>query len=175
MIYMNQVVSDVVTWAVSAGIGSLGVYVTHKGLLGKVAQFIVEHGKQIEHPTVTLVQEALDTPVAKAAEIHLKEQLDKALADVQKTTVGQLAAQALAAGGKRLENLTKEQVDAVAIQIATMLPRDWRVSKQFITDALTEAQKAVDAIAAAPVVEAAARFAAEVAAAQQRATTDSKI
>jgi hypothetical protein len=86
-----------------------------------------------------------------------------------------LAAQALAAGGKRLENLTKEQVDAVAIQIATMLPRDWHVSKQFITDALTEAQKAVDAIAAAPVVEAAARFAAEVAAAQQPATTDTKI
>jgi hypothetical protein len=172
---MNQAVTDVVTWAISGGIGSLGAYLTHKGMLGKVGKYLAEHAAEIGKGTATVVGEAISTPAVKAAEIHLQDQLDKALADVQKTTVGQLAAQALAAGGKRLENLTKEQVDAVAIQIATMLPRDWHVSKQFITDALTEAQKAVDAIAAAPVVEAAARFAAEVAAAQQPATTDTKI
>lgn len=166
---MNQVVTDVVTWVVSGGIGSLGAYLTHKGMLGKVGKYLAEHAAEIGKGAATVVGEAISTPAVKAAEIHLKDQLDKALEDVKKTTVGQLAAQALAAGGKRLQDLTKEQIDATALQISTMLPQDWHVSKQFITDALTEAQKAADAIAAAPVVKAAAQFAAEVAAAQQPA------
>jgi hypothetical protein len=166
---MNQAVADVVTWAVSGGIGSLGAYLTHKGMLGKVGKYLAEHAVEIGKGAATVAEEVISTPAAKVAEVHLKDQLDKALADVKKTTVGQLAAQALAAGGKRLQDLTKEQIDATAIQISTMLPQDWHVSKQFITDALTEAQKAADAIAAAPVVKAAAQFAAEVAAAQQPA------
>lgn len=166
---MNQVLSDIVTWAVSGGIGAFGVYVTHKGIIGKTAKFVEAHAGQIEKGAVAVAEEVFSTPAAKAAELHLKSQLDKALADVQKTTVGQLAAQALAATGQRLEDLTKEQIDAMAIQISTMLPQDWHTSKQFITDALTAAQKAADAIAAAPVVKAAAQFAAEVAAAQKPA------
>lgn len=166
---MNQFVQDAVTWVVSAGIGSLGAYLTHKGLLGKFAQFAVSHAKQIEQGAVHVAEALVDTPAAKAAELHLKDQLDKALADVQKTTVGEFAAQALAAAGKRLDALTKEQVDAMALHISTMLPADWHVSKQLIVDALDAEQKAADAIAQAPVVKAAAQFAAEVAAVQPQA------
>ncbi|MCL6453538.1 MAG: hypothetical protein K6T78_07910 [Alicyclobacillus sp.] len=165
---MNQILSDVITWVVTAGVGSLAALVTHKGLLGKVGAFVAEHAGQIEHAAVAGAEALVSTPAAKAAEVHLKDQLDKALSDLQQTTVGQLAAQALAAASRRLEQLTPEQVSALALHISTQLPAEWHVGKQMITDALTAAQKAADAIAGAPVVRAAAQFAAEVAAAQQQ-------
>ncbi|MCL6638045.1 MAG: hypothetical protein K6T26_08860 [Alicyclobacillus sp.] len=163
-----QTVVEVLTGGIaSVVVGSLSAYVTHKGLLGQFARFVTNHGKQIEQRAVNVVQSLVETPAAKAVEAHVKAELDKAIGDLKQTTLGQYAAQAIAASGKKLSDLTPEQVNALALHISTLLPSEWHITKGEITAALELAQKGADAIAATPVVKAAAQFAAEVAAVQQ--------
>lgn len=164
---MNTIVTDVVQWAVTAGVGSMAVYVTHKGLLGRFAQYLATHAREVEQGAVKVVEAIVDTPAAKAAELHLKSELDKALGDVKQSTLGEYAAQALLATGKKLVDLSPSEVEAIALHIFTQLPSEWKITKAEIVAALELAQKGAEAVLQVPVIQAATRFAEELKAVQQ--------
>jgi len=164
---MNTVILDGVGAVVSAGVGSLAAYLTHKGLLARFTAFLGAHVVDITRGAETLVTDLVSTQSTKVAEVHLKSELDTALNDVRKTTLGQFAAQGLLAMGKSLANLTPGQVEALTLHISTLVPTDWHVTKAEITGALDAVQKASEAVAQVPYIVSANQFAADIAAAAQ--------
>jgi len=162
---MNTVIVDGIGAVVSAGVGSLAAYLTHKGLLQKVATFLGAHVGEITKGAETLVTDLVSSPAAKVAEVHLQSQLDSALTDIRKTTLGQYAAQGLLAMGKSLSELTPGQVEALTLHISTLVPTEWHVTKMEITQALDAVQKASEVVAQVPYIVSANQFAADIAAA----------
>lgn len=132
--------------------------------------------KKEEPVIVQGVEDLLASPEAKAIEAKLKVELANAESKLADTQLGKLSAEALHAVGTALEHLTPEQVNALVLHIATVLPN---VSKAKIEAALQDAEYAAKSIAGVAVIQAANKFAQEKAdaqiAASKSASADDKV
>lgn len=155
---------------------AIAVYALALAAIEKKFQFIkpaVKYAKAHDGVLKTLEQDVaglIKSPAVAATEAHLKMELDAEMKKVEASTLGKLAAEAVAGigkMGKSLSQLSPEELNAVAIHIETTAQTlGFNLSKQAITDALNVAEAAATAIPNVPVIATAAKFASEVAAAQ---------
>lgn len=147
----TQVVNDAIVF----GAGLLSVFGIGKS---KSAQSFFGFLKKEEPVIVKAVEDMLSSPEAKAIEAKLKVELAHVQSQLADSELAKLAAQALHGVGVGLSNLTPEQMNAITLHIATVLPG---VSKAKIEAALSDAQKAADSVAGVAVIQAANKFAQE--------------
>ena len=155
---------------------AIAVYALALAAIEKKFGFIkpaVKYAKSHEGVFKTIEQDVvgvIKSPAVVATEAHLKMELDAEVKKVQASTLGKLAAEAVAGlgtMGKSLPQLSPQELDAVVLHIETTAKSlGFDLTQKEIKDALSVADAAAQAIPNVPVIAAAAKFASEVAATQ---------
>lgn len=124
----------------------------------KFVGFVKKDGVTIVQGVENVAEAFVDTPAVKLQLDHAQNEYNSLLAKFKESELAKVTATVLNAFSETLDQLTSTQKEAIVLQISTMLPKEWNITKPEIEVALDTIQKSSDSVAEVPYIKTANQF-----------------